>query len=195
MTSEAQPRADARRNIERILDAAETLLGRDPSASMGDIAAEAGLGRVTVYGHFGSRQALVEAVVRRALLEVDAALQDVDLSGDAGAALERLIQATWQLTVRSGRLLIAAEEALPASTIREMHQGGLEDRVRDFIASAQRRGEFRSDLPTDWFQAIFHAVVHAASTEIHAGRLEPTDATRVITATLLGALTSLQGAS
>jgi hypothetical protein len=40
-------RADARRNVEAILDAAERCLARDPDASMAEIAAEAGLG-----GHF-----------------------------------------------------------------------------------------------------------------------------------------------
>jgi AcrR family transcriptional regulator len=63
----SQPRADARRNIERILEAAEACLARNPNASMSDIAAEAGLGRVTIYGHFASRQVIVEAVVHRVL--------------------------------------------------------------------------------------------------------------------------------
>jgi len=48
--------ADARYNIELVLDAAEACLTRDTDASMSDIAAEAGLGRVTIYGHFASRQ-------------------------------------------------------------------------------------------------------------------------------------------
>ena len=57
---EARPklRADARRNIQLILDAAEACLTRDADASMSDIATEAGLGRVTIYGHFASRQVL-----------------------------------------------------------------------------------------------------------------------------------------
>jgi AcrR family transcriptional regulator len=58
----SQPRADARRNIERILEAAEACLARNPNASMSDIAAQAGLGRVTIYGHFASRQVVVGAV-------------------------------------------------------------------------------------------------------------------------------------
>lgn len=187
MSTETLPRADARRNIQRILEAAESVLARDPSASMSEIAAEAGLGRVTVYGHFRSRPLLVEAVVRRSLAAADAALQNVDLSGEAAASLERLVNETWQITVNAGQLLVAAEEALPPSTVRELHAGGLEERVRSFIAGAQSRGEFRTDMPTDWFVATFHAIIHAAPNEISSGRLAREDAPRIIYATLLGA--------
>jgi hypothetical protein len=41
-------RADARRNIALILDAAQSCLARDPDASMSDIAVAAGVGRVRV---------------------------------------------------------------------------------------------------------------------------------------------------
>lgn len=181
-------RADARRNIELILDAAETCLARDADASMGEIAAEAGLGRVTVYGHFKSRPALVEAVARRAMAAADEALDAVDLSGDAVEALERLVAATWQATLRSGSVIVAAEKALPPTTVREMHAGGLEDRVRGFIAAAQGTGVFRTDLSANWLMAVFHAVLHAAAVEIDAGRMESVDASAVIAATMGAAL-------
>jgi TetR/AcrR family transcriptional regulator, mexCD-oprJ operon repressor len=181
-------RADARRNIELILAAAEASLARDPDASMSDIAAEAGLGRVTIYGHFSSRQALIEAVVYRVLNAANAALNEVDLSGDPGKAFERLVDATWQLTMRSGSLIIAADKALPVTTVRQAHAGGLEERVRDFFIVGQRSGAFRSDLSADWLVATFHAVLHAAANEIDAGRLDPENASKIITSTMLAAL-------
>jgi TetR/AcrR family transcriptional regulator, mexCD-oprJ operon repressor len=101
--------------------------GQHPS--MSDIAAEAGLGRVTIHGQFASRQVLVEAVVHRVLAAGNAALDEVDLSGDPAAALKRLLDATWRLILRSGSLLVAAEQAMPAATVRKAHAGGLEDRV------------------------------------------------------------------
>lgn len=183
-----QLRADARRNIEAILTAAEACLARDPDASMSDIAAEAGLGRVTIYGHFSSRQALVEAVVHRALNAANSALNAVDLSGDPGQAFARLVDATREVTMRSGGLIIAADKALPASTVRDAHAGGLEERVRNLFNTGKRSGAFRSDLPTDWLVATFHAVLHAAATEIEAGRLAPAAASQVITSTMLATL-------
>jgi len=183
-----QLRADARRNVEAILAAAEACLARDPDASMSDIAAEAGLGRVTIYGHFSSRQVLVEAVVHRALHAANSALNAVDLSGDPGQAFERLVDATWEVTMRSGGLIIAAEKTLPVTTVRNAHAGGLEERVRNLFDAGKRSGAFRSELPTDWLVATFHAVLHAAATEIDAGRLDPTAASQVITSTMLATL-------
>lgn len=180
-------RADARRNVEAILDAAESCLALDPDASMGDIAAAAGLGRVTIYGHFKTRAELVEIVVRRVLDDSNTVLGGVDLTGDAQQALVRLVEATWEVTTRSGSLVVAAEKALPPHVVRDAHAGELEDRVQNFLARAQRAGTFRTDLSTEWLVAIFHATLHAAANEIAAGRLERDQGASVITATLLGA--------
>jgi AcrR family transcriptional regulator len=181
-------RADARRNIDAILAAAARLLARNPDASMGDIATEAGLGRVTVYGHFKSRGQLVEEVARRAIDVANAALREVDLSGDPETALSRLVATTWDVTARSGSLLVAAERALPPKVVRKLHRGELENRVRDFIAKGQDAGAFRTDMDTEWLVAMFHAVVHAAANEVHLGRLDSDQAADVITATLVGVL-------
>jgi TetR/AcrR family transcriptional repressor of mexCD-oprJ operon len=183
-------RADARRNVEMILEAAERCLARDPDASMSDIASVAGLGRVTIYGHFNSRPELIEAVARRVLEAVASAVNELDLSGDPAAALERLVEATWALTVRSGRLLIAAEKALPATLVRDLHGGELERLIRRFIKRAQRTGAFRTDLPTEWLVAALHAIVHAAANEVEAGRLDSQRAPHVITETMLAIYTS-----
>jgi AcrR family transcriptional regulator len=183
-----QRRADAGRNIDATLAAAARLLARDPDASMSDIALEAGLGRVTVYGHFKSRAQLVEQVAGQAIDVANAALRDVDLGGDPVIALSRLVATTWDVTARSGRLLVAAERALPPEVVRKLHGGELEDRVRDFIANGQAAGAFRRDMDIEWLVAMFHAVVHTAATEVDRGRLDGDQAASVITATLLGVL-------
>ena len=118
----------------------------------------------------------------------NAALDEVDLSADAAAALERLVDATWRLILRSGSLLVAAEKALPAVTVRQAHAGGLEERVRSFIATSQASGAFRSDLSADWLMAVFAAIIHAAANEMDAGRLDAAEASTAITSTMLVAL-------
>jgi len=60
-------RVIAERNIEAILDAADRLLGRGSQLTIAAVAAEAGLSRVTVYSHFLNLEALLEAVVERAV--------------------------------------------------------------------------------------------------------------------------------
>ena len=120
-------RADARRNIEIIVAAAERRLARDPDASMSDIASEAGLGRITIYGHFKKRAELVEVVARRVLTDANTLLRGVDLRGGPAPALARLVQASWEVTARSGSLVVAAERALSPQVLRELHAGELED--------------------------------------------------------------------
>src|SRR5260370_9132688 len=55
-------RADARRSIDAILNAARTVLGERPDASMEDIATTAGVTRQPVYAHFPSRDTLIPAL-------------------------------------------------------------------------------------------------------------------------------------
>ena len=58
-------RADARRNVERLLEAARVAIARDgPDASLDDIARDAGVGSGTLYRHFPTRVDLLEAVYR-----------------------------------------------------------------------------------------------------------------------------------
>jgi AcrR family transcriptional regulator len=58
-------RADARRNVERLIEAArEAFATQGPSAPLDDIARAAGVGSGTLYRHFPNRTALMEAVYR-----------------------------------------------------------------------------------------------------------------------------------
>jgi serine phosphatase RsbU (regulator of sigma subunit) len=58
-------RADALRNRERILEAAQRLLERSPSATLADIAAAAGVARSTLHRRFASRDDLLSALRER----------------------------------------------------------------------------------------------------------------------------------
>ncbi len=67
-------RADARRNVERILEATTELIATDPGASMERVAAAAGVSRATLYHHFHSRDALMDTLTDQSIGEVTAAL-------------------------------------------------------------------------------------------------------------------------
>lgn len=179
-------RADARQNVDRILEAAITCLGRDAHATMGEIAATAGLGRVTVYGHFSSREALVEAALTRLLDQGDAALADLDLTGDPRAALRTLIEASWLLTARAGAVLESALETLPPGRVQELHAKPAR-RAEALIRRGRRDGVLRSDLPVDWMVGVLHHVMKGAAADVTQGRLAANDAPRLIAETLLPA--------
>jgi AcrR family transcriptional regulator len=189
LVTDAPKRADARRNIAAILDAATICLAAEPDCSVGDIAAAAGVGRVTLYGHFESRAALVDAVVTRAVADTDAALDAVDLDGDPRQALARLIRATWQLTDRFGSLVVAAERVLSPERMYEVHAGPMQ-RVQRLIARGQREGAFRGDLPDAWLVACLHGLIHAAAMAVASGDLSTQDAPEFINATVQAAFTA-----
>src|SRR5258708_2710498 len=105
-------RADARRNVAAILDAAQHCLARDPDANVSEIAQAAGVGRVTLYGHFKTRADLVDAVLARTVAQADAVLDTTDTTGDPREALTRLIASTWQIVDQFRSLLRAAQSEL-----------------------------------------------------------------------------------
>ncbi len=183
-----QRRADARRNITAILDAAVACLARDPQASIADIARAAGVGRVTLYGHFASRAELIDAAFARTLGQAHEILDAVDLAGDPRDALARLVDSSWQIVDQYRTLLLAAEHELPSGRIRALHDKPMR-RIRALIGRGQCEGVFRADLPAPWLVAVAYSVMHGAAAEISAGRLEAADAAQVITATLLAAYT------
>ncbi|HEV7710200.1 MAG TPA: TetR/AcrR family transcriptional regulator [Asanoa sp.] len=182
-------RADAQRNIDAIAAAAVDCLSRDPDASVNEIAKTAGVGRVTLYGHFPSRADLVDAAFARAIEGGDAILNAVDLDGEPREAMTRLIDASWQLVNQFRSLLAAAQHTLPPGRIRDLHAEPA-DRMRRLIERGQADGVFRTDLPDSWLISVIQNVMHGAADEITAGRLKPSDASGFISATVLAALTA-----
>ena len=187
-TAPRAQRADARRNIAAILDAATDCLASDPETSIADIAAEAGVGRITLYGHFKTRADLVDAVLVQTITHADAILDATDTGGDPADALARLVASSWQIVHQFRNILLAAQRELPAERIRGVHDPILR-RVQSLLARGQRAGIFRTDLPRHWLITTAFSLMHAAADDTAAGRVDPGDAAGLITATLLAALT------
>lgn len=182
----ANVRADAQRNRAAIVRATVECLGNDSDASVADIAAAAGVGRMTLYGHFKTRADLVEAALLDALDRGDEILSRLDLGGDPRRAFDALIESSWMLVDQSRALLTAAQKELPPARIRELHEKA-EAHVRGLLERGQHEGAFRNDLPVSWLLATTHVVMHGAADEIAAGRLTPEEAPRYIRATLQAA--------
>ncbi|MBU2668217.1 TetR family transcriptional regulator [Actinoplanes bogorensis] len=190
--TEARPqprrRADAERSIARIVAAARSSLSRDPDATVDEIALAAGVGRMTVYGHFRTRPELVEAALAEALRVGEETLSAVDLTGDPREALARLLASSWSLVSESSALLAAAEKVLPEGRVRELH-GSAADRVEALLGRGQADGVFRTDLPMSWLVNVIQHVLHGAAEEVRAGRLAEHEVARVVTRTVLSMLT------
>jgi AcrR family transcriptional regulator len=182
-------RADALRNIEAIITAATRLLAVDPDASINEIAKAAGVGRVTLYGHFDSRATLIGEVADRAIAQTDAALALLDLNGDPRDALGRLLEATWHLTHRFGAIVVAASQALPPEQVRRAHDEPAA-RVRGLLERGRKAGEFRGDVPIDWQISVVQAILHGASAAVHRGEITAGDAPTLVRDTVLAALSA-----
>src|SRR6201986_3362600 len=185
-----QPRrADAKRNVAAILAAAAECLARNPDTSMGEIAAAAGVGRMTLYGHFKTRAELLNAVLTQVMAEAHDALDAVDVCGDPRDAHGRPVAANPLADHRLRLVLEAAQRELPAERIHQAHEQVL-DRVQALIERGRDAGAFRADLPVPWLVSLAMNVRPAAATEVTAGRLTSGQAPSVVAATLLAALTA-----
>jgi TetR/AcrR family transcriptional regulator, mexCD-oprJ operon repressor len=185
-TARTARRADAEHNMARILDAATACLSRSTTASVGEIAQTAGLGRVTVYGHFPSREALIEATLARLLERGEAVLGHLDLTGDPHEALRILIESSWRLIADADAVLQAAQSVLPPGRIRELHAKPAQ-RVEELVRRGQSEGAFRTDLPATWLVSVLYHVLKGAAADVSAGRLDPSDAPHFIVAMILAA--------
>jgi AcrR family transcriptional regulator len=174
----------AERNLKAILDAAERLLDRGEQITISAVAAEAGLSRVTVYAHFGTREQLLQGVGERAAQRVAAALDEAALDeGSALDALDRGLALAWQFLDQHQAIVHATGSHLSTDARRHLH-GPVLVRMEGLIERGRRQGSLRTDLPTEWLLASFYALIHAAADEVRMGRLQPSAAHAVLKTTV-----------
>jgi AcrR family transcriptional regulator len=182
-TSDYQ-RATAERNVAAILDAVENLLERRAQASISAVAAEAGVSRVTVYAHFPTVEALLEAAVERAVRRTMTALEGVGLDdGPPAQVLERMLAAAWRHLARYGAMAQAVAEQMSPEAIARTHQAAHRT-IGALLARGQADGSFRTDLPAAWLVTSTIALIHACADEVRAGRIADDDAARILTVTV-----------
>jgi AcrR family transcriptional regulator len=163
-------RADARRNRERVLEAAEAVFGESGlKAPIEDVARRAGVGVGTVCRNFPTKQALVEAVVgamyETLLQEAEQALADPD----AAHAFERFVVGLPAFQTRHRALAdqMASENMLAsAASPREK----LLRAVSELVARAQAAGAIRADIGPGDVSMLFSGVAHATAI---VGDLQP----------------------
>jgi AcrR family transcriptional regulator len=187
-TAPPRRRADAERNIAAILDAALVCFAEDPGATMTQIARAAGVGRVTLYAHFPSRQQLLTAALDRGVAEATAALDASALEGlPADEAVGMMVRSSWHILDRHRMLFEAAAASLDHRQMRRHHDPVIA-RLDELVARGQAEGTVRSDVPRSWLVAVVFGTLHTAAAEVNARRLRETDAAETVEATLRSAL-------
>jgi AcrR family transcriptional regulator len=161
-----KPRTDAQRNRERILEVAKQAFTRSgANTSLDDIARDAGVGAGTLYRHFPTRDALIEAVYRSEVEKLAAAERKFSETMPPVAALR-----AWMLLFVD---YIAAKHIIaPAlntfvggpSKLYEGSRAQIQGAIDALVKRAIKSGDIRKDLdPFDLLRALI-GVSNVAST-------------------------------
>jgi AcrR family transcriptional regulator len=141
-------RADARRNMEKVLVAAEEAFATDGVAvPVDEIARRAGVGVGTLYRHFPTKAALVQAVVMARLCQFLERAHELARAPDPGRSLLVLVQELVQLAADKKDL--SDELARAGVGADELHLPAKEELERvmgDLLSRAQDAGSVRRDI-------------------------------------------------
>jgi len=167
-------RADAQKNYQRLLDVArEALAETGADASLRDIARRAEVGLGTLYRHFPTREALLEALLRTDFEDLAAKADTLRTAAASDQALlawlEEIIAFTHRQRGILSPMMSAIEDdasALHASCVRLRAAGAA------LLARAQADGKARADMDGDELFDLIAALAWLREQPSHARRSE-----------------------
>jgi AcrR family transcriptional regulator len=141
-------RADAARNVERILRAARDVYGEfGPEAPIEAIARRAGVGERTLYRRFPTKAELIRAALDQCIAEdLVPTIEAARRADDPLAGLAQLIAAAISLGAREHNLLTAARRA---GSLTPDVSISLYEALTELANRGQRAGVVRADLVAD----------------------------------------------
>ena len=172
-------RADAQRNYQALLTAASAVFiehGAD-DASLEEIARRAGVGIGTLYRHFPTRQALLEAVYRDQVELLRARAQELLTAASPAEALVTWLRALVQFG-STKRNLTSAMLATPDkdSELKSATSEMMRESAAALLTRAQQAGQVRPDAqPLDLLR-----LVHAVAMAVQLGPADAGQADRMI---------------
>jgi AcrR family transcriptional regulator len=152
-----KPRTDAQRNRERILEVAKQAFTRyGANASLDDVAKEAGVGAGTLYRHFPTRDALIEAVYRTEVEKLAAAERKF---AETMAPIDAL--RAWMLLfidyIAAKHIIAPALNTFVggASKLYEGSRAQIQGAIEALVKRAIKNGDMRKDIePFDLLRAL-----------------------------------------
>ena len=162
---EGAMRADARRNRQRLIEAALAAFAEHGAddASLDEIARRAGVGIGTLYRHFPTRQALLEAVYRSQVEALCARADEYSAQvEDASAtdALARWLEALVAFAATKRNLTISMMSSLGGKNAEVVSSCSamVREAVVPLLARAQQAGEIRPDVDVSDLLKMSHAI-------------------------------------
>jgi AcrR family transcriptional regulator len=164
-------RADARRNRELVLAAAEEVFGESGlKGQIEEVARRAGVGVGTVCRNFPTKQALVEAVLTSMYESLLSRALDALSHPDPGESFERFFVALPEFQSRHRALSEQMANELELPTQAEPLREELARALAELVSRAQSAGAIRGDIGPADVSMLFAGVAHATAI---AGELEP----------------------
>lgn len=163
MTGPKPLRADARRNRDRLLEAARAAFAAEGlSVPLDEIARRAGVGPGTLYRHFPAKEALFEAVLHDRIQRLADEAQALRSAPDPGAALLGFID---RLIAEAAlkRDLVDALASVGADLNAGLAETGaqLRSEIHHLLVRAQRCGTVRDDIGIADLMAIIAGMLFA----------------------------------
>src|SRR5947207_7935282 len=135
-------RSDARRNLERVLDAAtEAFAASGPDVSIDEIALAAGVGQGTVFRRFPTKDDLMYAVIERHVAQMTRIAEEALAEDDPGDAFFTFIHRVAELVMSTPGLHKCVVHCGEKPGAAELEKLG--DKV---VSRAQRAGAVRRDI-------------------------------------------------
>lgn len=161
MTSSASIHSGPRERTRRaILDAAMTVLADNPTASLGDIAAAADVGRSTVHRYYPERSDLLRALALHVHELSNAAIERADPAhGPAEAALRRVVES--QLDLGPIVLFIYSEPTILADRELAAHLDTGDEAIVEVLNRASVDRPEYPPYPPGWARRVFWALLDA----------------------------------
>jgi AcrR family transcriptional regulator len=156
-------RADARRNLARILDAArEAFAERGADASVAEIAARAGVGTATIYRRFPTKEALFSAMVEQRLRELIEHAAAAAEARNVGPSLRHFMQraAAAHMADRGFCDAAEADDVRIRPEIRELFDELIRN-IDRMLERAKAAGEVRADVNAYDVPVLLMSVAHA----------------------------------
>jgi AcrR family transcriptional regulator len=175
-------RAAARRNYERIVTTArEAFSEHGADATLDDIAKRAEVGAGTLYRHFPTREALIEAVYRGEIAQLSEAAFRMLEKLPPGEALDEWMLDQVRYVVRKRGLAGALKASLDAgSETFAWCQSRMREAAAALLAPGQEAGEIRADITPADLLRLGHAIGLAVE------KAPPGDDERLVSVMLAG---------
>jgi AcrR family transcriptional regulator len=155
-------RADAQRNLERILEAARAVFAEQGlEASGADVAQRAGVGTATIFRRFPSKDDLVAAMLEQELAAVLARAQAAAEADDPAAAIAAFFSVAVEAFIGDRCFCEASGGDLFARPRMKELVGELTAAVEQLLRRAREAGAIRRDVVAEDIGFLINAVGHA----------------------------------